>query len=275
MSDLVRLTREDDVAVITIDNPPVNALGADVSDGLASAIDTVASDASVRAVVVICTGKTFVAGADIKELEDIASGKGPAGGPDMHNLLASREDCPKPVVMAMHGTALGGGLELAMAGHYRLATPDARMGQPEVNLGIIPGAEGSQRLPRLVGIPEAIDMCVGGRPVPAPQALKLGLIDQLIEGDLLRGAIRFVRQAADTGLAPKTRERTTSWDLPGRMRPHLKQAAPRQRRLDRIRSPRDASLKLWKPQQLFPLKMAADAKRRSSPSVWPRINRGP
>ena len=101
--------------------------------------------ASVRAVVVICTGKTFVAGADIKELEDIASGKGPAGGPDMHKLLASIEDCPKPVVMAMHGTALGGGLELAMAGHYRLATPDARMGQPEVNLGIIPGAEGSQR----------------------------------------------------------------------------------------------------------------------------------
>jgi len=207
MSDLVRLTQEDDIAIITIDNPPVNALGSDVSDGLRSAIDAVALDSTVRAVVVICAGRTFVAGADIKELEDIASGQGPAGGPDIHDLLASIEDCPQPVVMAMHGTSLGGGLELAMAGHYRVATPDAKMGLPEVNLGIIPGAEGSQRLPRLIGIPAAVDMCVDGRPVSAPQAMELGLIDRLIEGDLLKGAVAFARLAANTGLAPKTRER--------------------------------------------------------------------
>ena len=207
MSSFVRLDREDDVAVITIDNPPVNALSTEVSDELGIAIAAVARDSDIRGVVIACAGTTFVAGADIKELEAVATGKGPVGGPDIHDLLAAIEDCPKPVVMAMHGTALGGGLELAMAGHYRVASPTAGMGQPEVNLGIIPGAEGSQRLPRLVGVGRAVDMLVGGRPIKAPDALRFGLVDRLIDGNLLSGAIGFARERADQGPHPKTRER--------------------------------------------------------------------
>src|SRR5436309_12184151 len=138
MKDLVQLTiRDDAVAVVTIDNPPVNALGAGVPEGIWAALDRAEQDPSVRAIVVIGAGRTFVAGADIKELEEQAHGRGP-GAPKLHQLLKSIEDCPKPVVVAIHGTALGGGLELAMAGHYRVASPDAQAGQPEVNLGIIP-----------------------------------------------------------------------------------------------------------------------------------------
>src|SRR5579871_4843577 len=110
--------------------------------------------------------------------------------------------------MALHGTALGGGLELAMAGHYRAASPDARAGQPEVNLGIIPGAEGTQRLPRLVGVAAALEMCVSGKPIPATQALSLGLVDRIIPGDLRAGAVEFAREIASRGGPhPKTRER--------------------------------------------------------------------
>ena len=132
---------------------------------------------SVQAIVVIGAGRTFIAGADIKGLEQLAWGS-ESGAPEMHELLQKLEDAPKPVVMAMHGTALGGGLEVAMAGHYRVAVPDAQMGQPEVNLGIIPGAEGTQRLPRLVGLEKAIEMCVSGKPIKAADALKAGLIDR-------------------------------------------------------------------------------------------------
>ena len=124
---------------------------------------------------------------------------GEAARPKFHAILARIEDSTKPVVMAIHGTALGGGNEVAMAGHYRVAVPDAQIGQPEVNLGIIPGAEGTQRLPRLVGVAAAVDLCVSGKPIRAPEALKLGLIDRVIEGDLLTGAIAFAREIADQG----------------------------------------------------------------------------
>ncbi len=207
MSDLVRVDLDGDVAVITIDNPPVNALSTAVADGLRAAFAAVSGDGRSRAVVLACAGRTFVAGADIRELEAVAEGRGPAGGPDVHDLLTAVEDCPKPVVMAMHGTTLGGGLELAMAGHYRVAAPDASMGQPEVNLGIIPGAEGSQRLPRLVGVEAAIEMLVGGRPVRAAQALETGLVDRIVEGPLLDGAVRFAREMAGRGAPPRTRDR--------------------------------------------------------------------
>src|SRR3990170_1755794 len=179
MSEPVRSSIADGVAVIEIDNPPVNALSAGVPEGLAAAVERAQRDASVRALVVIGTGRTFIAGADINELERAAWGEERAL-PDMHALLQQIEDGPKPVVMALHGTALGGGLEVAMAGHYRVAVPDARMGQPEVNLGIIPGAEGTQRLPRLVGVEKAIEMCVTGKPVKAPEALRAGLIDRIV-----------------------------------------------------------------------------------------------
>jgi 3-hydroxyacyl-CoA dehydrogenase len=208
MSELVRLSVTDGVAVVTIDNPPVNALSPGVPEGISAAIEKAGQDSSIAAVVIIGAGRTFVAGADIKQLEEHAHGRG-SGAPNLHNLLKQIEDCPKPVVMAMHGTALGGGLELAMAGHYRVASPDAQVGQPEVNLGIIPGAEGTQRLTRLAGVAAAIDMLVSGKPVRAPEALRLGIIDSIIEGDLLAGAVAFALEAAGSGSRPpKTRERT-------------------------------------------------------------------
>src|SRR5262249_6202927 len=138
------------IAVITVENPPVNALNKEVQEGIHTVLNLASVDDNVKAVVVIGAGKTFIAGADIKELEAAAfQGKDP---PDLSELLAKIEGLPNPVIMAIHGTALGGGMEVAMAGHYRVASPDALLGQPEVNLGIIPGAQGTQRLPRLVGV---------------------------------------------------------------------------------------------------------------------------
>jgi len=207
MNQPISLSVDQGVALIRIDNPPVNALSPEVINGLEVAIDRAASDPSVQAIVVIGAGRTFVAGADIKGLEQVAWGSD-SGAPEIHELLQKLEDTSKPVVMAMHGTALGGGLELAMAGHYRVAVPDGQMGQPEVNLGIIPGAEGTQRLPRLVGLEKAIEMCVSGRPIKAADALNAGLIDRIIEGDLATGASAFAREmAARAGSHPKTRER--------------------------------------------------------------------
>src|SRR6202034_4309422 len=208
MDKLVNLATQDGVAVITIDNPPVNALSPGVPEGLVAALDAAEKDASARAIVIIGGGRTFIAGADIKELELAASGRG-SGPPKFHDILARIEDSSKPVVMAIHGTALGGGNEVAMAGHYRVAVPEALIGQPEVNLGIIPGAEGTQRLPRLVGVTAALDLCISGKPIRAPQALELGFIDRVIEGDLLTGAVAFAREIVDKGGAlRKTRELT-------------------------------------------------------------------
>src|SRR6185436_3771253 len=195
MNELVRVSITNGVAVITIDNPPVNALSPGVPEGISAAVDGAERDPAAAAIVIIGAGRTFVAGADIKQLEEHAHGRG-SGAPNLHDLLKKIEDCTKPVVMALHGTALGGGLELAMAGHYRVASPDALLGAPEANLGIIPGAEGTQRLPRLVGVPAAVDLCVSGRLVKSPEALTLGLIDRVIEGDLLTGAAAFAREIA-------------------------------------------------------------------------------
>src|SRR6185503_18895165 len=157
-------------------------------------------------------GRTFVAGADIKEFGKITSWQSKRGVAFLP-LLLKIEDCPKPVVMAIHGTAFGGGLELAMAGHYRVAVPSAQVGQPEVKLGIIPGAHGTQRLPRLAGVAKAVEMCTDGNPVKAPEALKLGIIDRTIEGDLLPGAVAFAREIAGKP-APKTRERIEKLGTP-------------------------------------------------------------
>src|SRR5467141_5277277 len=192
MSDLVQLTKDNDVAIITINNPPVNALSPGVPEGISDAIEQINNDPGVKAAVLIGGGRTFVAGADIKEFGKITSGKTQRGVAFLP-LLLRIEDCRKPVVMAIHGTAFGGGLELAMAGHYRVATPSAQVGQPEVKLGIIPGAAGTQRLPRLAGVAKAVEMCAGGSPISATEALKFGIVDQVVEGDLLQGAIAFAR----------------------------------------------------------------------------------
>src|SRR6202795_2867453 len=205
MSDLVQLTKNNGIAIITINNPPVNALSPGVPEGIASAIEQIDKDNSIQAAVLIGGGKTFVAGADIKEFGKITSGKA-GGGLELPSLLLKIEDCSKPVVMAIHGSAFGGGLELAMSGHYRVAVPGAQVGQPEVKLGIIPGAAGTQRLPRLAGAAKAVEMGADGNPIKAAEALKFGIVDLLIEGDLLKGAVAFAREIAGKP-APKTRER--------------------------------------------------------------------
>ena len=204
MNNLVRISTNGDIAVITIDNPPVNALSPGVPEGILAAIDQMNQDPAVRAAVVIGAGRTFVAGADIREFGKMTSGARSRGS--LLPLLLRIEDSNKPVVMAIHGTAFGGGLELAMAGHYRVASPAAQVGQPEVKLGIIPGGGGTQRLPRLVGVAKAVEMCADGKPVSAREAAALGLIDQLIEGDLATGAVAFAHGIADKPVR-KTRDR--------------------------------------------------------------------
>jgi len=204
MTDLVQFTKDNEIAVITINNPPVNALSPGVPEGISEALDQIAQDDSVKAVVLIGGGRTFVAGADIKEFGRMASGKPRGAG--LLPLLLKIEDSSKPVIVAIHGTAFGGGLELAMAGHYRVALSTAQVGQPEVKLGLIPGAAGTQRLPRLAGVARAVEMCTSGNPVKAEEALKFGIVDRLIEDDLLAGAVAFAREVAGK-CAPKTRER--------------------------------------------------------------------
>ena len=204
MTDLVQFTKDNGIAVITINNPPVNALSPGVPEGISEALDQIAQDDSVKAVVLIGGGRTFVAGADIKEFGKMTSGKPRGAG--LLPLLLKIEDSSKPVIVAIHGTAFGGGLELAMAGHYRVALSTAQVGQPEVKLGLIPGAAGTQRLPRLAGVARAVEMCTSGNPVKAEEALKFGIIDRLIESDLLFGAVAFAREVAGKS-APKTRER--------------------------------------------------------------------
>jgi len=210
MADLVRYATEDGVAVITIDNPPVNALGPGVPEEIAAALSQAETDAHVSAIVVSGAGKTFVAGADINQFAKMRASR--ECGPGHTAFLRRVEDCPKPIVMAIHGTAFGGGLELAMAGHYRVATTDAQVGQPEVKLGIIPGAGGTQRLPRLAGIAKAAEMCSLGEPVKARDAFHSGIIDKLFEDvsdetQLRAAAVAFARGIAGKPIH-KTRERT-------------------------------------------------------------------
>ncbi len=207
MNSLVRLSKDNnnEIAVITIDNPPVNAISPGVPEGISEAIEQISNDPSVKAAVLVGAGRTFVAGADIKEFGKMTSGKSRGAG--LLPLLLAIENCSKPVVMAIHGAAFGGGLELAMAGHYRVASSDAQVGQPEVKLGLIPGAAGTQRLPRLAGVAKALEMCTDGKPVAAAEAFRLGIIDRLIEGDLLSGAVAFAREVAGQP-APRTRERS-------------------------------------------------------------------
>lgn len=205
MSELVSLTKDGEVAVITVNNPPVNAISPGVPEGIAAAVEAISQDATIKAAVLIGGGRTFIAGADIKEFGKVTSGEKKRGS--LLPLLLAIEDCPKPMIAAIHGTAFGGGLEVAMAFHYRVAAPSAQVGQPEVKLGIIPGAAGTQRLPRLAGVAKAVEMCAFGEPIKAKAALECGIVDRIIEGDLLTGAVEFAREVAAKGEAPKTRER--------------------------------------------------------------------
>jgi 3-hydroxyacyl-CoA dehydrogenase len=187
-SALVRLTTDHGIAVVEIDNPPVNATSYGVRAGLKAAIEAAARDRTVEAVVIAAAGRTFVAGADIKE-----QGK-PQRSPILPDVCAAIENCPKPVVAAIHGSALGGGFELALAAHARIAAANAKVGLPEVNLGIIPGAGGTQRAPRLIGVPTAIDLVTSGKPLAVPKAQALGLIDRIATSDLRAEAMAFARE---------------------------------------------------------------------------------
>jgi len=207
MSELVSLTRDGEIGVITVNNPPVNALSPGVPEGIAAAVEQIKNDDSIKGGVLIGAGRTFIAGADIKEFGKITSGQRKR---DLNFLevIKAIEDCPKPMVAAIHGTAFGGGLETAMGFHYRVAAPSAQVGQPEVKLGIIPGAAGTQRLPRLAGVAKATQMCADGNPIGAKEALGLGIVDRIIDGDLLQGAVAFLREKIAGGeRPPKTRER--------------------------------------------------------------------
>mgnify|MGYP001554809149 CR=1 FL=1 len=175
MSELVQVSRDAEVGILTINNPPVNALSPGVPEGIVAGIEEFEKDPSVKAVVLIGSGRTFIAGADIREFGKITAGGDRNRGPGLVAILDRIERSAKPVVAAIHGTAFGGGLETAMACHYRVAVSSAQVGQPEVKLGIIPGAAGTQRLPRLAGVAKAVEMCAGGEPVKAAKALEAGI----------------------------------------------------------------------------------------------------
>jgi 3-hydroxyacyl-CoA dehydrogenase len=188
------LSMDGDVAVLTLNSPPVNALSAGVREGIAVGIAKALADPAAKSVVLICEGRTFIAGADITEFG------GAPKGPGLFEVQTAIENATKPVVAAIHGTALGGGLEVALTCHYRVAVPSAKCGLPEVNLGLLPGAGGTQRLPRIVGAQKAMEMMTSGQHVPAKACLEIGLVDALVEeGKLREGAIAFARKIVAEG----------------------------------------------------------------------------
>ena len=189
INSVTDLTIEGDVAVITLNSPPVNALSANVREGLFEGFKAAIAEPAAKAIVLICEGRTFIAGADITEFG------GASKGPGLNEVQDMMEGSPKPVVAAIHGTALGGGLEVALCAHYRVAVPSAKCGLPEVNLGLLPGAGGTQRLPRIVGAQRAMEMMTSGQHVPAKECLAMGLVDELAEeGKLRDAAIAYARK---------------------------------------------------------------------------------
>ncbi|MBS0281557.1 MAG: enoyl-CoA hydratase/isomerase family protein, partial [Proteobacteria bacterium] len=203
INSVTDLARDGAVAVITLNNPPVNALSEAMREGLIAALREAEADSAVQATLLICAGRTFIAGADISEFDKKLTG---ASLRDVHTAMDAAR---KPIVVAIHGTALGGGLETAMCGHYRVAVPSAKLGQPEVALGLVPGAGGTQRLPRLIGVEKALEMVTDGKPISAADGLALGLVDALMpEQDLKSGALAFTRQLLADGKSIRhTRDR--------------------------------------------------------------------
>ncbi len=183
MTDAVLRSTQGRIGILTVNNPPVNALAAAVRDGIKEGVEAFGKDANIDAIVLIGGGRTFIAGADIREF-----GKPPKGA-NLNDVIATMENCPKIVVAALHGTPLGGGLETALGAHYRVSLASTRVGLPEVHLGLLPGAGGTQRLPRLTGAKYALDAIIAGRHIPAPEAKSKGIIDAIVEGDLLAGAV--------------------------------------------------------------------------------------
>ncbi len=208
MTTPIRSEREGDVLVVVSDNPPVNALGAAVRQGLLDQMTAGLADPEVKAIVLRCNGRTFFAGADISEF-----GK-PFVGPDLLEVIERIESGDKPVVAAIHGTALGGGCEVALGCHYRIATASARLGTPEVKLGLLPGAGGTQRIPRIAGVALALEMTALGAPITALKALAVGLVDRVVESEdsLVTEAVAFAREVADRRPLPRASEKTAAPD---------------------------------------------------------------
>lgn len=194
MSEIVTFSKEGRIGIITVNNPPVNALSQAVRAGIKSGIAQGIEDQGVDAMVIICAGRTFIAGADIREF-----GKPPME-PHLPDVCKFIEDSPKPVIAAIHGTALGGGLEIALSSHFRIAVATARVGLPEVKLGLLPGAGGTQRLPRVAGVQAALEMITSGTPVAAPKAKNMGILDEIVEGDLKQAALAWAQKAVEQKL---------------------------------------------------------------------------
>ena len=196
------------VGLIGIDNPPVNAISHSVRQGIVDAIARAKQNLGVKVLLIVSSGEMFSAGADITEFHS------PQGEPSFQHMQTKIESSPIPVVAAIHGLAVGGGLELAMACHYRLAHKNAKLGMPEITLGIIPGAGGTQRLPRLIGARSALDMILSGTPISGLDAKARGLVDEVAEGDLHEAALSFCRRVVDAQLGPRpTSSRTVSGAL--------------------------------------------------------------
>jgi len=194
---IVRVEQEGGVAVLSINYPPVNTITAALRQGLSRALDELSDIRDLRAVLLRCEGSTFCSGADISEFS------GPSKDAEYRALFARLEALPVPTVAAMHGTVLGGGLELSLACHYRVAVSGTRFGLPEVTLGIIPGGGGTQRLPRLIGVEKTLELIINAKPVDASVARKLGFIDAVIEGDLRSGALAFTRTLLESKQGPR------------------------------------------------------------------------
>ncbi|AOE86084.1 3-hydroxyacyl-CoA dehydrogenase [Pseudomonas sp. TCU-HL1] len=197
MLSLVRLARHGSIAVVRVDNQPVNALSQPVRAGLLQAFADAGQDSSVELVLLYCDGRTFIAGADIREFGQ------PPQAPLLSDLTLAIENCVKPTLAVLHGSALGGGLEVALACHYRIARRDTRVGLPEVKLGLLPGAGGTQRLPRLAGVELALEMIVGGDPIDADAALRHGIVDDLFDGDPLEAGLACAAELLARSAGPR------------------------------------------------------------------------
>lgn len=208
MKGTVHYETRDDIALLTVDNPPVNPLSSGVRQGLHDGVAQALADQAVKAIVLTGAGRAFIAGADISEF-----GAASSQGPGLHEVLKMMEGSSKPIVAAINGTAFGGGLEVALCCDYRVAAPKAPVGLPEVKLGLLPGAGGTQRLPRLIGAEKALAFMLSGDPIPAPEAKRLGIVDEVVDGDVVEGAIAFARRVlAEGGKLRKIRDESARVD---------------------------------------------------------------
>ncbi|MFA6441452.1 MAG: 3-hydroxyacyl-CoA dehydrogenase NAD-binding domain-containing protein [Sterolibacterium sp.] len=204
MTDVVSYTLKDDIAVVTVDSPPVNTMTREVRAGLKHCFEALRGE-NAKAIVLACAGKTFLSGGDMREFETGVQ------EPGYHPVLRLIEDSAVPVVAAVHGTVMGGGVETAIACHYRVAAAGTRLGLPEITLGIIPGAGGTQRMPRLIGLEPALDMMLGGKPLTAAQAKDAGLVDAVVDGNLVEAAVAHARELVAKGAGPRrTRDRSVA-----------------------------------------------------------------